>query len=111
MCVRAVGDSRAVLLHDDGMYTPLSRDHRPDQESERRRVEAAGGKVGYTDTWRVDDMLAVARAFGDFVSPPVFSKGRTRHHTKAPSVFPTSPVTCAYFALLGLTLVALLACL
>ncbi|CBZ52445.1 putative protein phosphatase 2C [Neospora caninum Liverpool] len=64
--VANVGDSRAVLLHQDGSFTPLSRDQKPEQETERLRVEAAGGRVVFGDVPRVDNMLAVARSYGDF---------------------------------------------
>ncbi|KYF44166.1 protein phosphatase 2C domain-containing protein [Toxoplasma gondii ARI] len=64
--VANVGDSRAVLLHRDGSFTPLSRDQKPEQDTERLRVEAAGGRVFFGGVPRVDNMLAVARSFGDF---------------------------------------------
>ncbi|KEP64796.1 UNVERIFIED_CONTAM: protein phosphatase 2C domain-containing protein [Hammondia hammondi] len=64
--VANVGDSRAVLLHRDGSFTPLSRDQKPEQDTERLRVEAAGGRVFLGPVPRVDNMLAVARSFGDF---------------------------------------------
>lgn len=44
--VANVGDSRAVMSGDNGkkVYT-LSRDHKPNDEEERTRIIAAGGKV------------------------------------------------------------------
>lgn len=41
-----VGDSRAVLSSKSGgrVYS-LSKDHKPDEENERKRIEANGGKV------------------------------------------------------------------
>ncbi|PHJ22055.1 protein phosphatase 2c domain-containing protein [Cystoisospora suis] len=63
-----VGDSRALLLYPDGTYVPLSKDHKPSDEEERRRIEAAGGSVvkKASGVARIDGRLAVSRAFGDF---------------------------------------------
>jgi protein phosphatase 2C family protein 2/3 len=41
----------------------LSADHRPNSDTERSRIHAAGSSVSED---RVDGMLAVSRAFGDF---------------------------------------------
>lgn len=43
----------------------LSEDHKPNLESERRRIEGEGGVVIWAGTWRVGGVLAVSRAFGD----------------------------------------------
>ncbi|XWS75266.1 hypothetical protein CRYUN_Cryun01aG0071200 [Craigia yunnanensis] len=45
----------------------LTRDHHPDQEDERRRIEGAGGSVvsGTTGVPRVNGQLAVSRSIGD----------------------------------------------
>lgn len=40
----------------------LTRDHRPEDDSERERIEAAGGEVKWN---RVDGNLAMSRALGD----------------------------------------------
>lgn len=61
ICANA-GDSRCVLAYD-GQSKPLSEDHKPYDDNERRRIEAAGGCVQWK---RVDGDLAVSRAFGDF---------------------------------------------
>lgn len=61
ICANA-GDSRCVL--GTGATTkPLSEDHKPLNEGELKRIEAAGGSVSYK---RVDGDLAVSRALGDF---------------------------------------------
>ena len=41
-----VGDSRAVLSADSGKYAyNLSRDHKPTDTAEQRRIEQASGKI------------------------------------------------------------------
>eukprot|EP00760_Papus_ankaliazontas_P024329 PhM_4_TR2242/c0_g1_i1/m.22146/K14803/PTC2_3; protein phosphatase PTC2/3 len=63
-CANA-GDARAVLAkRATSEVVELSRDHKPTDASERARIEAAGGRVSVDG--RVDDVLAVSRAFGDF---------------------------------------------
>jgi len=60
-----VGDSRTVLAKKEGnSYTAITctHDHKPTDEAERRRIEAAGGTVQLS---RVDGQLALSRAFGD----------------------------------------------
>lgn len=59
------GDSRAVLVRRDGSAVPMSIDHKPNRDDERARIEAAGGRVVHFGTWRVEGILAVARAIGD----------------------------------------------
>lgn len=47
MCYIAnVGDSRAILSNDKGnKVIPLSLDHKPGLESERKRIMEAGGQI------------------------------------------------------------------
>jgi serine/threonine protein phosphatase PrpC len=41
-----VGDSRAILSgHNGKKLYPLSRDHKPDDEHERKRIVEAGGQI------------------------------------------------------------------
>lgn len=61
ICANA-GDSRCVM-GTRGTTKPLSYDHKPNLELERKRIETAGGCVQWK---RVDGDLAVSRAFGDF---------------------------------------------
>ncbi|XP_051185529.1 probable protein phosphatase 2C 77 [Lolium perenne] len=65
--VANVGDCRAVLGTRDGIATALTSDHTPGREDERLRIESSGGYVsrGSGGVWRVQDSLAVSRAFGD----------------------------------------------
>jgi len=60
-----VGDSRTVLAikGEKGFKAfTCTHDHKPTDEAERRRIEAAGGSVQMS---RVDGQLALSRAFGD----------------------------------------------
>ena len=43
--VANVGDSRAVLVMGNGEAKDLSEDHKPNSDSERKRIEALGGSV------------------------------------------------------------------
>eukprot|EP01080_Neovahlkampfia_damariscottae_P012155 gene12155-5645_t len=56
-----VGDSRSVLCKM-GETVPLSYDHKPTNENEKKRILASGGFVEFG---RVNGTLAVSRAFGD----------------------------------------------
>ncbi|KAF9174797.1 Protein phosphatase 2C 2 [Mortierella sp. AD010] len=56
------GDSRAVLCRD-GVATALSFDHKPADIEESTRILFAGGSV---ESGRVNGLLAVSRALGDF---------------------------------------------
>jgi len=61
--VANAGDSRSVAYLKDGSTLPLSFDHKPENDLERRRIEAAGGFVSDN---RVNANLNLSRAFGDF---------------------------------------------
>lgn len=58
------GDSRAVLSRVGNDTVWGSEDHKPNNEPEEKRIEAAGGGV---INRRVNGDLAVSRAFGDFL--------------------------------------------
>ncbi|KAF4511789.1 hypothetical protein G6O67_000999 [Ophiocordyceps sinensis] len=60
--VANAGDSRGVL-GIKGRAKPLSQDHKPQLESEKKRITAAGG---FVDFGRVNGNLALSRAIGDF---------------------------------------------
>lgn len=47
-----------------GVAEPLSFDHKPANESEAKRIIAAGGWVEFN---RVNGNLALSRALGDFI--------------------------------------------
>lgn len=59
--VANAGDSRAVM-GVGGKAVPLSFDHKPENEEEIKRIEAAGSTI--TDG-RVDGNLNLTRALGD----------------------------------------------
>ncbi len=72
LIVANAGDCRCVLFKmnelGQGQCIALSTDHKPDREDEKQRIITAGGYVMRlpNDVWRVDGVLAVSRAFGDF---------------------------------------------
>jgi len=51
------------VLGVKGRAKPLSYDHKPQNESEKQRIQAAGG---FVDFGRVNGNLALSRAIGDF---------------------------------------------
>jgi len=58
-----VGDSRAIASVN-GNVDVLSLDHKPVNDTEIKRIQAAGGWVEFN---RVNGNLALSRALGDFV--------------------------------------------
>jgi serine/threonine protein phosphatase PrpC len=72
VCANA-GDSRAILCRR-GLPVELSHDHKPSQEKERRRIEAAGGTIEETAVgagpyarinYRINGNLNLSRSIGD----------------------------------------------
>ena len=63
--VANIGDSKAMLL-TRGVAHALTHDHRPDREDERRRITAAGGRITWGGTPRVNGVLAMTRAIGSY---------------------------------------------
>ena len=57
-----VGDSRSILVRNKQLHF-ASNDHKPMNEKEKERIEAAGGRVMIQ---RINGSLAVSRALGDF---------------------------------------------
>ena len=64
--VANAGDSRTVMS-EKGNTVELSKDHKPDLPQERSRIIKAGGEVA---DGRVNGMLALSRAIGDFDYKP-----------------------------------------
>uniref|UniRef100_A0A6B2L8Z1 PPM-type phosphatase domain-containing protein n=1 Tax=Arcella intermedia TaxID=1963864 RepID=A0A6B2L8Z1_9EUKA len=83
-----IGDSRIVLAKkkEEGYETiPCTDDHKPTNEAERKRIEAAGGSVQLS---RVDGQLALSRAFGDrMLKHPMSLPPADRKVTSNPDVF------------------------
>jgi serine/threonine protein phosphatase PrpC len=85
LIVANIGDSRAVLSRNELAFV-LTRDHRPNDPIERKRIEAAGGNVkwdGLEDkkgnpipgqgAYRVNQGLSLARAIGDWSERPLIT--------------------------------------
>jgi protein phosphatase 1L len=70
LTVANVGDSRGLMCNSHGTAIPLSFDHKPDGEVEKARIEKAGGFVTKWGVWRVNGILAVSRALGDYYLKP-----------------------------------------
>ncbi|XP_033209840.1 protein phosphatase 1L [Belonocnema kinseyi] len=66
LIVANVGDSRGVMCDAKGNAIPLSFDHKPQQQRERKRINKAGGLVTFNGVWRVAGILATSRALGDY---------------------------------------------
>merc|ERR1712107_333632 len=64
ICANA-GDSRAVLCRS-GKAVALSEDHKPNDDVERNRIQAAGGYIeNSSGCWRVNGNHNLSRALGD----------------------------------------------
>jgi serine/threonine protein phosphatase PrpC len=82
--VASCGDARAIVFDDFQRQAAttghqVTRDHKPETATERRRIEALGGtvvKLEFEDfvIHRVNGLLAVARAFGDVYLRPFITE-------------------------------------
>eukprot|EP00943_MAST-04B_sp_MAST-4B-sp1_P009687 g9687.t1 len=81
------GDSRSVLCREGGTAEEMSRDHKPTNPLELKRIENSGGHVSMK---RVNGDLAVSRSFGDFVYK---QKQTLKPEEQAVSVEPEIKVT------------------
>lgn len=61
-----LGDSRTVLFNDNRNIILETKDHSPDTFDECKRIESLGGRVVYSNGYRINGTLAVSRAFGDY---------------------------------------------
>lgn len=67
LTVANVGDSRGVMCDFAGNAIPLSFDHKPENEEEKKRIGSInGGYVAHHGVWRVVGRLAMSRALGDY---------------------------------------------
>eukprot|EP01125_Pyxidicula_operculata_P006211 TRINITY_DN2160_c0_g3_i1.p1 TRINITY_DN2160_c0_g3~~TRINITY_DN2160_c0_g3_i1.p1 ORF type:complete len:1409 (+),score=521.76 TRINITY_DN2160_c0_g3_i1:41-4267(+) len=77
--VANAGDCRCVILNPKGKYKRITRDHRPTELLEVKRIQERGGtitnKVGKDGKRisRVNGVLGVSRSFGDFNLGPVIA--------------------------------------
>ena len=72
ICANA-GDSRTVMSRG-GRAKDMSEDHKPDNSGELSRIQRSGG---FVEEGRVNGMLALSRALGDFEyknNPQVLAK-------------------------------------
>ncbi|KKZ64850.1 adenylate cyclase [[Emmonsia] crescens] len=75
--VANVGDAQAVLVHSNGDFEFLTRNHDPAEASERERIREAGGFVSRNG--KLNDKLSVSRAFGYYpMMPAVIAAPSTR---------------------------------
>jgi len=82
------GDSRSIVIRKaDGSFV-ATEDHKPDNSTERERVERAGGFVSHDNFGpaRVDSNLAVSRAFGDFKYKSVHSEPEDQKISCVPDI-------------------------
>ena len=57
-----LGDSRALYSYDTGKYLyQITRDHKPNDEIEKKRIENAGGKVFYANFTIVNGQKVVLK--------------------------------------------------
>lgn len=80
--VANVGDSRTILVKNDGTVLQASEDAKPDVDRYRTKIEKNGGYVAYA---RVQGNLGVARAIGD-----KYLKGNTGSYL----ISPKPKITC-----------------
>ena len=73
LTIAHVGDSRGVLCRGGGKTVPVTQDHKPELEHERRRIESLGGFVSHIGCWRAMGILAMSRAIGDLFLKPYVS--------------------------------------
>lgn len=76
------GDTRAVLSRN-GKAIPLSEDHKPNNPTEESRIRSAGMGVAAN---RVGGLLALSRAFGDFLFKDVALEPEKQAITVVPDI-------------------------
>ncbi|EKE42300.1 hypothetical protein ENUP19_0202G0022 [Entamoeba nuttalli] len=60
-----IGDTEIMFCKKNNKPLILSNKHSPNNETEKKRIELAGGKVFYFHGWRVEGLLGVSRSIGD----------------------------------------------
>ncbi|OHT02695.1 hypothetical protein TRFO_30137 [Tritrichomonas foetus] len=82
MMTAHIGDSRILVLSEDGSVILQTSDHKPDVRSEFDRIRKEGG---FIENMRVGGRLAVARSLGDFSVIGVGCKPEIISHDLSPS--------------------------
>ncbi|KAI9775715.1 MAG: cysteinyl-tRNA synthetase [Geoglossum umbratile] len=78
--VANVGDLQAMLIHSEGGHRIISKKHDPADNSERQRIQEAGGYVSRHG--KLNDALDVSRAFGYIkMMPAVMAAPHISHIT------------------------------
>jgi len=72
-CANA-GDSRAILATKEGKVIELSHDHKPENDEESKRVY---DNNGFIQDGRVNGVIAVSRAIGDWEYKNIPPSGKT----------------------------------
>ena len=68
--VANTGDCRGIICNKYNIAIQLTIDHKPNNLSERKRIENMNGKIHFDGyDWRVKD-LSLSRAFGDLDATP-----------------------------------------
>lgn len=93
LTVANIGDSRGVMCDKNGKTVNMTTDHKPNNDDERKRIEAAGGEVYESSPgiWRVRH-LAMSRSLGDcgkkgndsiiIATPDLFTFDMNEHQPK-----------------------------
>jgi serine/threonine protein phosphatase PrpC len=88
-----IGDSRMCIVYKNGHVQQITTDHKPDDISEKKRIEALGGEI-YLDSegvYRIGD-LSLSKAFGD---------GDNIHVSQKPDVFYKKICEMTYYIVMG----------
>jgi serine/threonine protein phosphatase PrpC len=64
--VANLGDSRCILSRDNKAF-PLSSDHKPGDQTEKQRIERAGGQVVCGRIKKDNKKIGISRVFGDYL--------------------------------------------
>ena len=65
-----LGDCRSILCNKKLKSIQLSQDHKPNSDTERKRLEKLGGKIYFDGYDYRIETLSVSRAFGDIDTKP-----------------------------------------
>ena len=87
------GDCRSVINNKHNIGLPLTKDHKPNINEEKQRIEKIGGELEFDGVdWRISG-LSVSRSFGDMDALP--------YVTHKPEIFKYSLKKSDKFMILG----------